>query len=202
MGAFEIPRLTVARREQIAQEALIGTEACRQGARLDIERVLIEIKGFRILAFSNLRKDFDALGIAMASGKTIYIDSDLMDSDSQVDQRRYRFTLAEEWAHTLIHGDLFAACGSFEERISLNSELGEADAGMLEMQAKALAGALLMPKAYFRDWLSRQGFLFDQEAERFESALIGRAAREYDVNEMAIVKRMELLCRMRTWGVL
>lgn len=203
MGSIKVPKLSISRRERIALEALRGSEPYIQGERLDIERILIEFKGFQIESFGNLKRDFDALGLSMASRKTIFIDAELLDSDSLVDQRRYRFTLSEEWAHTLIHGDLLATCKTFDERIALNHELEEADAALLEMQAKALAGAILMPKERMYMWLKERGFTFEMEGMvKIGANIVGQAAIDYDVSELAVIKRVGLLCQMNSMGIL
>ena len=71
-----------------------------------------------------------------------------------VDQRqceemetRYRFSLAHEIGHLLLHSDLYreVSLGSFEDWISFHEGLDSTLRDSLEWQARSLAGRILVP---------------------------------------------------------
>jgi len=81
------------------------------------------------------------------SGSKIYIDTGLADSDSQ--ENRYRFTLAEELAHKIIHEPIYADVKDAEDWIKIWKEIPDETFRRLDKNAKELAGIILMPEKEF-----------------------------------------------------
>jgi len=81
------------------------------------------------------------------SARILYVDISLADTDWQ--ERRYRFTLAEEYAHKILHQGIFAGATTPEEWIARWNKIPEELYLRLDRQAKELAGILLMPESEF-----------------------------------------------------
>ena len=91
-----VPDYRLFQLEQIAGKALQGAEDCVSGRRVDIERLMQTKYGLHIEAFHGLKTKYDTMGFVMAQENKVYIDAEMMDDDDQ--ERKYRFTLAEELA--------------------------------------------------------------------------------------------------------
>ncbi len=83
------------------------------------------------------------------SAKILYIDIDLADKDWM--ERRYRFTLAEEFAHSILHKDIFKNIDTPEAWVAQWNKLTDEQYSRLDKQAKELAGILLMPEDKFKE---------------------------------------------------
>lgn len=127
--------------DKIADDFLIK-HGKRDGGRL-IVHVILENQGYKIYPVAGL---FAKQGVDAYIGngdKVIFVDEELMNSDSM----RYTFTLAEELAHSLLHIRSRKTSVVFSEvrRLSKNGYQ------RMERDAKYLAGALLMPKLQFAE---------------------------------------------------
>jgi Zn-dependent peptidase ImmA (M78 family) len=112
------------------------------GVSLRIE-ALIEGFGFYIWSVPGLKEKAEAY--VPVRGNKIYVDEDQYQSATTF---RFRFTLAEELAHILIHRPLFDGM-STAEIIKFQKAIPDADYLRMERNAKYLAGALLMKKTLF-----------------------------------------------------
>ncbi len=83
--------------------------------------------------------------------KTIYIDVNLADLD--YNEHRYRFTLAEELGHFLLHAELFEGVESLADYTKVYLSIPDDDFSRFELDAKALAGMILMPEKTFLERL-------------------------------------------------
>ena len=109
-------------------------------------------------------------------------------------EKKYRFTLAEELAHFLIHRDLFINCHTAEDRLKIEDMLDERTEAHMESNAKALASAILMPKTCVEPLVeSLAGKLVDAEGHILVDKLVSELAGEYDVNFQAAKRRMRNL---------
>lgn len=175
--------------ERIAADALFGAERCVKGRRVDIERLVLEKFKLNIETFVDLRRRWDAYAFIDTTGAVIFIDADLM-NEARLD-RKYRFTLAEELAHFLIHRQLFANCRTIEGRMKIEETLDERSRAYMESNAKALASAILMPKATVEPLVeSLAGHLVDAAGHILVDQLVSALAGEYDVNFQAAKRRM------------
>lgn len=59
---------------------------------------------------------------------------------------RYRFTLAQEVSHLLLHRELLASLTTGEEAMDFHQSLSEAQYGQMERDVNRCAGAVLMPQ--------------------------------------------------------
>ena len=190
MAGMRVPDFRLYELERRAEEALNQCPRCVQGRRVDID-LLVETNGVQVEAFLGLRRKWDTYAFPDVRGQTIFVDADLMDDPAE--EKRFRFTLAEEFAHILIHTPVFANCHTAEDRLALHRQLGDELVDRLERQARALAGALLMPATTFdplvEELASRDRNAQDEvDVDRLAQALV----REYDVNFRAARKRLKI----------
>ena len=175
--------------EQIAADALRDTESCIKGRRVDIERLILEKFKLKIETFVDLRRRWDTYAFIDTTGAVIFIDADLM-NEARL-EKKYRFTLAEELAHFLIHRHLFADCRAIEGRMKIEEMQDERTRAYMESNAKALASAILMPKATVEPLAeSLAGKLVDGEGHILVDQVVSALAGEYDVNFQAAKRRM------------
>ncbi len=178
--------------DKIAANELHDAGCYIENNRVDIERLIHGKYKLEIDPFFDLRKRWDTYGFVNVQGNKIYIDADLM--DDEYEEKKYRFTLAEELAHFLIHREIFANCKSVDERVKFERSLGEAVIDRMDRQAKALASSILMPKFLFEPRLE---FLAekcrDDSGQIIVDELATMLSREFDVNYRAVKRRMKNL---------
>ena len=175
--------------ERIAADALRDAERCLKGRRVDIERLILEKFKLKIESFADLRRRWDTYAFIDTTSMVIFIDADLMNEIRL--EKKYRFTLAEELAHFLIHRYLFANCRTIEGRMKIEEMLDERTRAYMESNAKALASAILMPKDTSEPLVdSLAGKLVDGEGHILVGQLVSTLASDYDVNFQAANRRM------------
>lgn len=178
--------------ERIAADALQGALRCIKGRRVDIERLILEKFKLKIESFADLRRHWDAYAFIDTTARVIFIDADLMNEERF--EKKYRFTLAEELAHFLIHRELFINCHTAEARMKIEDMLDEQTLLYMESNAKALASAILMPKACVEPLVESLASKYvDAEGHILVDKLASTLAEEYDVNVQAAKRRMRNL---------
>jgi Zn-dependent peptidase ImmA (M78 family) len=105
---------------------------------------MLEAEGYDIFPIAGLNKYAEAY-IPRKPG-ILFVDEDQQNSHPL----RYRFTIAEELAHCLIHHKIFKG-KSFSENREVYNSISDQDYQDLERNAKYLASALLMPKESFTE---------------------------------------------------
>lgn len=112
---------------------------------------------------------------------------------------RYRFTLAHELAHAVLHRRIFLAnrFGRVDDWKRFQREMDEADRGWLEYQAYAFAGLVLVPTepllAEYQKALrvaGRVGLSLQIAGEVARSYIADWLARRFDVSPRVIEKRL------------
>ena len=119
---------------------------------------------------------------------TIRIDMDVADHRLHF----YRFTLAEEVGHILLHGTVIDQVTSTEEAARLKSEPGYED---LDRNARWFASALLMPPAQllrdartiYKELVRSRGFA---DSEGIKRDLLKAMSRRYQVSPAAMRYRL------------
>lgn len=162
------PRIyTTAQLEQIAAEFLRVYHKPLTAIPIDIELILERDLDISILPFSSLKTLHGIEAFITLSRKRIYVDPFLMDLDQN--EKRYRFTLAEEASHAILHKDLFKNVWTPEDYIGLYDKLGGETYRWMDRNAKYLAGAILMPAPLFEE---KAGELFNRlKPDRFDSPM-------------------------------
>ena len=96
-----------------------------------------------IIPLPNLYKDFGIESWLSADEKSIYVDQFQLENL----EPRYRFTLAHELSHLLLHQELYRGIqlGSFEDWLQFQESLDPGQRDDYEWQARNLAGRILVP---------------------------------------------------------
>ena len=173
--------------ENFAEEALKDAGNCIQGCRVDIEKLIETKYGITIDIHYNLQKTFGVMAYMLTQISRMFIDDKLID-DPRLG-KRYRFTLAEELAHFLIHRDIYKDCRTVEERIEREGLLTRQEQWFLETNAKALASAVLIPKRIVENRID-QLFSGIGDNPSHTSPVINILSHDFDVNPAAIKRRL------------
>jgi len=108
-----------------------------------IEEIVEFDLGINIIPMHGLRKAFEIDGFISSDLHDITVD----DSVSELYPSRYRFTLAHEVGHIILHKELFvtAKFSNYSDWKSFVNNISEVDYKKLEWQANAFAGLVLVP---------------------------------------------------------
>lgn len=131
------------------------------GRALRIES-LIESYGYTIFQIPGLSEIAEAY--VPAKPGYIFVDEEQYLNGASF---RWRFTMAEELAHILIHRPLFDG-KTIDQIKSMQAKLTDDEYRRIEQDAKYLAGCLLMPKNDFKD---RFHHFFNLQAQRSSNFL-------------------------------
>ena len=158
-----------------------------------------EIVEFRyrmdIIPVPGLQDAFEVDGFISSDLKTITVDASMQKHRPG----RYRFTLAHELAHAVLHRRIFLAnrFGRVEDWKRFQRDLDEADRGWLEYQAYAFAGLILVPTesllAEYQKALrvaGRVGLSLQSTGEVARTYIANWLARRFDVSSQVIEKRL------------
>ena len=162
----------------------------------DIE-MLIEKSGIIIEAIDDLRKDFSVKGLVAKDvnndGRVkIFIDTHHYEEDTF----EYKFTLAEELAHILIHMDFYDGINGVEDCIKKYNSISDDDYRKYEQQARNLASFLLLPEKEFNDEViafidtnieDYRIFNF-QSAEDFSDKISNLISKKYELSHHVIYR--------------
>lgn len=177
--------------EEIAQNILSGAEDCIHGYWVDIERLLetkyeIIIDIHYNLSTGSFGQGIGVMAYMLIQGRRLFVDDKLIDARFG---KRYRFTLAEELAHFIIHKDIYKDCKNLDERIEKDSLLTGQEQWFLETNAKALASAILMPKTMIENRIE-QLFSTMGNDPKYTQSIINILAQDFDVNPQAVRRRL------------
>jgi hypothetical protein len=100
--------------------------------------------GFDIIPFPNLKRDFDIEGFLACGANAIYVNDIQYQHSSEY---RFRFTLAHEVSHHVLHREVYEEAGvtSLEGYLKFQDELDSILRDKYEWQAYSLAGRILVP---------------------------------------------------------
>ncbi len=151
--------------------------------------------GINIIPLPGLHGDHDIDGFISASLTEIFVDLFVFESRPT----RYRFTLAHEIAHLVLHGDALKEVRprSVAEWKRFVSRLSEKDRGWLEWQAYCFAGLVLVPPTPLAAEYRTAVRMADEEgieitahggmARQYVATYIGRA---FEVSATVVEKRL------------
>jgi hypothetical protein len=195
MTPITAPRLTASRLRQIS-ESFLKEHYPGGEIPIPIERIVEFRLGLDIVPVPGLLDEFDV---------DAFITSDL--TEIRVDQfiqerrpNRYRFSLAHEVSHLLVHRDVFAQLKftTIQEWKASICSIPEDQYGFIEWQAYELAGLVLVPAIPLRDVFQdniktaeKAGLdlaSIDEDARRIVESNIGRF---FQVSADVIRKRMQ-----------
>ena len=108
-------------------------------------------------------------------------------------ERRYRFTLAEELAHIILHSDIYKEVKTFDDYFKAERSISEDSYHRLDRNAKELAGIILMPRYTFinraieiRDELcgpKDKNSLTAVEKDKIRNQIVRRLMDDFNVNQ-------------------
>lgn len=115
---------------------------------IEIDLLIERDLEIHVLPFIGLQENHGLEAYLALGCKTIYVDNYYMDLDKM--ERRYRFTLAEEAGHLILHSDLFRGVKTVDEYMAVSDDIGLGETRKMQSDARRLAGAILMPAEIFR----------------------------------------------------
>lgn len=156
-----------------------------------------------VVPVSGLQKHFDTDAFLSNDLKTITVDQYIFDAV----ETRYRFSLAHEISHLLLHADFFNHLKPFSTVNAWKDAvrgIPKEDYHWIEWQAYALAGLILVPsqplKEHFDD-VSDQLYLVEmrrsEASDEAKEAIEVELADRFCVSTAVIHKRIE---KDRLWG--
>ncbi|MBM4044478.1 MAG: ImmA/IrrE family metallo-endopeptidase [Planctomycetes bacterium] len=109
---------------------------------------IVERAGVDIVPIPGLHTNYDVDGFTSGDGQTIYVDARV----SEEVETRYRFTLAHEMGHIILHQSLLnqtrTQFSSLAAWVEFLRHIPEPLRGRAEWQAYAFAGLILVPTNY------------------------------------------------------
>lgn len=115
---------------------------------IDIEVILERDIGVDILPFPDLERQYSIVGMLskdlQSNRPVVVIDENVMENQWY----RYRFTLAEEYAHSVLHAEIFHEVRGVEEYQHLQQSLTNEEIWLMDRNARYLAGSLLIPASH------------------------------------------------------
>ena len=157
-------------------------------AAVDIEWVVETSEGLEIVPVPELRRRWLIDGMLCcyrSGGYCVIVDGSLLDRRPT----RYRFTLAEELGHFILHANCLPKVRSVEEGVRAYHQLD--NWRRADRNARRFAAAVLMPMATFIPAVERvyravvrtTGF---EDPEAIRRYMISFAAREFEVSAEAV----------------
>lgn len=192
--AIHVPRLSYEDLRGVADRFLAGHGAA-DAVPVPIEEIVEFGLGINIIPLPGLHLDHEIDGFL--SGDMTEISIDLYVFESR--PARYRFTLAHEAAHIVLHSDVLKAVapGSIQDWKHFVRELPEPERSSLEWQAYAFAGLVLVPRrpleAAYRaatQVADEAGFDLVRNLEIAKEYIATSISRVFDVSAAVIEKRL------------
>jgi len=162
---------------------------------IPIERIVEFRFGLDIVPVPGLQDEFDVDAYITGDLTEIRVDRFIMDKRPT----RYRFSLAHELAHVLIHKDVFAALkfSTIEEWKAAMQAIPEEQYGWIEWQAYCLGGLILVPERPLKDLFEtkaeearRAGIVLNGADEATRRVVESHLGRYFEVSADVIAKRM------------
>jgi len=148
-----------------------------------------------IVPIPGVKRSFDIDAWIARDMTAIYVDQSVYDERPT----RYRFSLAHEIAHAVLHTKIFATL-EFHDTVSwkrVQDEIEEKDYGWIEWQAYYFAGCVLVPRQpLLHHWKEAQsraseaGISINEASDAGLQAVAKWIAREFDVSPAVIEHRL------------
>lgn len=134
--------------DEIAQLALgiLNDSGWAQGSEVDVESICEKHLKLSIIPINQL-KNYHGLDAFVTSDFRIMVDQTSFEDNSP----RYRFSLAHELAHVVMHSDAYKKLevSNIKDHLSVQNRLISFELKKIEQQAYRFAGCLLLPKPSF-----------------------------------------------------
>jgi len=182
---------TVAELEEFAQVFISEFHKPADILPIEIDLITERDLGISVISFSMLRERYGLEAFLALGKKTIYIDTALMDSDAYIN--RYRFTIAEEISHRILHGDLFKNVENIEEYFSALDKIRHFEQAQMDKDAKYLASAVLMPTGIFTKLSTDYSTELNGKGQILRYNVVKKLAKEFVVSTETASIRFEQL---------
>ena len=149
-----------------------------------IDEIIEFTHGIDIVPFPNLQRDFDIEGFISGDLSSIYVD----DFVFQTRLFRYRFTLAHEIGHLVLHKDLIQTIRptSVAEWRDFILQVDQEAYEWVEWQAYTFGGMVLVPRASLKEDFIRRTETLKKKIARAKLAELPRDSyKEYIIEPMA-----------------
>ncbi|MHC4404727.1 MAG: ImmA/IrrE family metallo-endopeptidase [Planctomycetota bacterium] len=149
-----------------------------------------------IVPTPGLRNLLEVDGFVTSNLREIWIDQYVYDNYAS----RYRFTLAHEVGHCVLHSDVFSAqlFRSIDEWKTFVNSIPDKEHSWLEYQSYAFAGLVLVPKNPLElaarecvDKVKSEGIDLYENWDFAWSRIAAFLAKQFDVSSQVIEKRLE-----------
>jgi hypothetical protein len=161
-----------------------------------IEKIVDNDFGVNVVPIPGLLECLDTDAFLSSDLVDIYIDEFVYKSRP----KRYRFSLAHEIAHVILHEDCYKLLrvNSIDDWKARVSEFPPKEYGWMEWQANCLAGLILVPANPLRRSFEQAkaaiasvGLKLTSAKDAARDAAFGYIAREFDVSSSVIEKRVD-----------
>jgi len=202
MGKLEIQYLPYQQIRQRAEDFLLRYHPSKE-LPVPIEEIVEFKLGVDIVPIPNLQRDFEIEGFTSSDLKTIYVDQFILSERPT----RYRFTLAHEIGHIVLHKRIFkeiriSSVKSWKTFVDL---VDPQDYSALEFQGYAFGGLILVPPSelkrlmeinlpdikHFIKISKSRNIDRDQYLDYAKEKIAQELAPIFDVSTEVIVKRIE-----------
>lgn len=194
--ALPIPRLSYEDLRMRA-DAILRTHHPGLAIPITIEHIVEFGFGINVMPLPGLQTIHGIDAFTSRDLRTVVVDQSVLESRSP---NRYRFSLAHELAHVVLHAEMFAQITftSVAEWKRVIASISESDWSWLEWQAYNFAGLILVPREPLRDTLedatqraAEQGLDVRQDPEVAEGYVYTWIGRQFEVSAQVIEKRLE-----------
>jgi hypothetical protein len=166
-----------------------------KGTLVDIEAIVEFQYSIDVVPVRGLKDDYSVDGFLALSFTQIFVDESILERHPT----RYRFTLAHELGHRILHADIFRdlQITTTEEWVRFYLGLDDYDYGWFERQAYWFAGAILVPEESLiaeyqaaADKIRASGLEDADLSQNSRTQLAGALAKRFFVSTAVMQKRL------------
>jgi len=164
---------------------------------VDIERIVEFDLGLDIIPIPGLQRLCRTDAFISSDFGSISVDDELFEPRFQ---SRYRFSLAHEIAHLLLHRDIFVSRSirSAEEYVAFFASMDPVEYDQLEWQANELAGLVLVPPSALAErflkvkrWAEERGASLEKYGESALYVVANRLKDDFKVSRQVVEFRLQ-----------
>jgi len=182
---------TIAELEEFAEIFIAKFNKPPDTIPVEIDLIIERDLGISIIDFSMLKEKYGLEAFLALGKKTIYVDAVLMDSEAYIN--RYRFTMAEEIGHRILHKDLFKNIRNVEEYFEVLDKVKQFELSRMDKDAKYLASAVLMPTGIFIKLATDYATELNGEAQLLRYNIVEKLSKVFVVSFETASIRFEQL---------
>lgn len=162
---------------------------------IPIEEIIEFQMGINIIPVPGLHKGFEVDGFTSSNLSDIFVDEFVYDSRPS----RYRFTLAHETGHVVLHKRIYkdASFGSIQEWKDFINSIPDQSHSWLEYHAYAFAGLVLVPGEHLKrltdqyvDNIHSEGISLEETYDFALEYIAARLAKDFEVSTGVIERRL------------